>query len=235
MFEFSIPCVCFLLFIGLAVAAVIYGNYVSEKRRKALAEAAQLMGFDWLDNSLGTVTNQLRHFSLFNRGSRAAGYNAMRGQVGSREVLVMDYRYTTGSGKNRSTHTQTVAVFPQLATRLPHFELSPENFLIKLMQAFGYRDINFEEHPEFSKKYLLRGTDEEQIRAAFNPDVLDYFASHPGWCVESKEGMLLVYRDNVTCPPEQVPEFTAEASRIAALFDEGTPGTDGSGPVQEDF
>ncbi len=235
MFEFSIPCVCFLLFIGLAVATGIYGNYVSEKRRKALAEAAQLMGFDWLDKSLGILTSQLRHFSLFNRGGQAAGYNAMRGQVASREVLVMDYKYTTGSGKNRSTHTQTVAVFPQLATRLPHFELSPENFLVKVMQALGYRDINFEEHREFSRKYLLRGPDEEQIRAAFNPDVLDYFASHPGWSVESKEGMLLVYRDSATCHPEQVPEFTAEAARIAALFDQATPGTGGSDPVQEEF
>jgi hypothetical protein len=235
MFEFSIPCVCFLLFVGLAVVAASISWYFSEQRRKALAEAAQLMGFDWLDKSPGLLTAPFRNFALFNRGGGADAFNVMRGQVGSREVLVMDYKYTTGSGKNRSTHTQTVVVFPQMASPLPKFELSPENFLSKIMQAFGYRDINFEEHPEFSRKYLLRGSDEEGIRAVFHQDLLDHFASHPGWSVESADGMLLVYRDSTTCDAKRLPEFIAECTRIAALFDEGKSGTGKVGSVQEEF
>ncbi|MCS6977691.1 MAG: hypothetical protein NZM31_11890 [Gemmatales bacterium] len=235
MFEFAIPCVCFLLFIGLAVAVVIYGNYVSEKRRKALAEAAQLMGFDWLDKTLGTLSSLFRHFTLFNRGSGADAYNAMRGRIGSQELYVMDCKYTTGSGKNRSTHYQTVVLLPEAATHLPVFEMEPENFLHQVFQVFGYQDIDFEEHPEFSRKYLLRGPNAEQIREAFTPEALDYFGSQPGWFVESKNGSLLVYRHGVVVTPEKLPEFVAEAARIAAFFQGGSGPSGKPQAIQEEF
>lgn len=235
MFEFSIPCLIFLGIVGLVVAGIVYGNYLAEKRRKGMEEAAHLMGFTWLDKGVGPIGQTLGRFALSHRGHSTAAYNVLQGRIGSYDVTLMDYAYTTGSGKNRTTYRQTIAVIPNLGEELPDFELTPETFFDKVFQAFGYRDINFPEHPEFSRKYALRGPNEDHIRQVFTPETLEYFSSKPGYSVEAKSGCMLVYRRNQVCPPEQIPEFAAEAVRICSLFPTQSPPSATASQAEDEF
>jgi hypothetical protein len=64
-----------------------------------------------------------------------------------------------------------VISFQSSLLSLPEFELRSENMFHKIGKAFGCQDINFESHPEFSKRYLLRGADEEAVRTFFTPEM----------------------------------------------------------------
>jgi len=101
--------------------------------------------------------------------------NIAYGRLDDVEVMLFDYAYTTGSGKNRSTHHQTVAFFQSDALDLPEFVARPEGLFDKIGQVFGYQDIDLPMHPEFSRRFILRGADEGRIRDAFTPEVARYF------------------------------------------------------------
>ncbi len=61
--------------------------------------------------------------------------------------------------------------------RLPNFTLRPENLFHKIGQVFGYQDIDFDSHPEFSKRYLLKGENESEVRSTFSADTLAFYES----------------------------------------------------------
>jgi hypothetical protein len=204
----------------VGVAGAAYAQYLAEKKRTAAWKTvAQTMGFAFYD---GGDTSQLEALvlglPLFNIGHSRKAARALRGKLADRDTLLIDYRYTTGSGKNSHTHRRTVVVFPDGAKTLPDFRLSPEGFLHGLAEIFGAQDIDFEQNAEFSKRYLLKGPDEPAIRKSFTIDVLSWFAGAPGWCVQSGAGRLLACRGEKYVEPAELPAFAAEALRIAGLF-----------------
>jgi hypothetical protein len=140
----------------------------------------------------------------------------MRGKTEGADVVVLDYQYTTGSGKNSHTHVQTVVLYPGVATeaRLPDFTLAPEHWWTKIGEMFGYQDINFDANEAFSKAYLLRGPDEDAIRGAFGSNALGFFAQNQGWSVESAGGSLAVYRAGNRPTPEELQPFVAETASV---------------------
>ncbi len=111
-----------------------------------------------------------------------------------------------------------MALFPASARRIPDFVLAPENLFHKIGQAFGYQDIDFESHPDFSKRYLLRGPDEAAIRAAFAPAALSYLEQHVGWHVEVKDETAAVYRAGKRVKPEDLPTFLEDARAILRVL-----------------
>lgn len=227
--EYVIPISIVGGIITIAVVAIIWGNYLEKKRREAMEATSQLMGFTYAATVAADRLAELRSFELFNRGHSFHGRNLLTGKVGDTDIILIDYRYCTGSGKHKQTHDQTVIILPDGGAGLPDFQLTPENFFHRIGQLFGYQDINFAENPTFSKRYLLRGSNEEAIRQAFVPEVLDHFAENWGWSVESRGGQLLVCRASNLCGPDKCPEFVAEAARIRALFGAREAGTERQG------
>jgi hypothetical protein len=167
------------------------------------------------------VLAELSRCPLFKRGHSHAMRNLMHGAVGETSVIVMDFRYTVGSGKHQHTHAQTVILLPTGGEHLPAFTLYPENFFHRIGEVFGFKDIDFAEHRAFSRRYRLKGPNEVAIRRAFNPEVRAFFAANPGWSVEVAEGQFLVYRGSKRCKPENSPQRVAEALTMHGLFSGG--------------
>jgi hypothetical protein len=205
---------------ALAVAGVgigIYAAYVGEKKRTAaLFDVAVRMGFSLEAKVEKDLLATLGPLHLLTRGHGQRARNLMRGQADGAPAVVLDYQYTTGSGKNSHTHRQTVVIYPGVgaAAAVPEFTLGPEHWWDRVGQVFGYQDIDFEASDEFSKRYLLRGPDETAIRAAFGPTVLGFFAQNQGWSVESAGGALAVYRADKRSKPEEMQPFVAETAAV---------------------
>lgn len=206
--------------IAVGVAGIAYAQYVAGKKRTAaMREVARTMGFVYEDEpDLAAIAENVQDLLLFNIGHSRTPRRLMRGKLADRETSILDYRYTTGSGKNSQVHSQTVVVFPGGGPGLPPFQLSPEGFLHGLAEVFGAQDIDFTENEEFSKRYLLKGPDEAAIRKAFTIDVLSWFAGAPGWSVQTANGQLMVFRGGKLVAPAEIPAFAADALRIAGLF-----------------
>ena len=66
-----------------------------------------------------------------------------------------------------STTAQAVLSFRSPGLNLPRFVLRPAALFHRMGDVVGLHDIDFDAHPQFSKKYLLRGTDDEKVRDLF--------------------------------------------------------------------
>jgi len=205
-----------LVAIGLIIALLLLAASRKAKQRAAdLRALADALGFNYAGN-YSSLTFQA-NTALFRRGSRRRFRNVMNGTYGSYPASVFDYSYTVSGGESSSTFTQTVVAFRQ-DHQLPWFELRPEGFLDRIADTFVRRDIDFESHPEFSKRYVLRGEDETAIRAMFTPVLLSLFEMFPPekkWHLEASGSTLLAYQAAVTVPPQEIRAFLDEACSLA--------------------
>jgi len=202
------------------VAIALYTAYRVEKARaERFAEVAQDLGLTFESNGAPEITSQLSELRLFNRGHGRKFKNMMYGKTNDVEMAIFGYQFTTGSGKNQHTASQSVISFRSDSLRLPDFELRPEGFFHKIGQAFGYKDINFDSHPDFSKAYLLKGPAEEQVRQCFTDLRLDFFESMKGVSVEAGGDRLIFYRSGKRIKPEEVRSLMADGFRVFKLFD----------------
>ena len=144
--------------------------------------------------------------------------NVLTGKFNLIPVTVMDYKYTTGGGKSSHTWYQTVLVIESDKLLLPRFVLRPENLFDKIGSVFGKKDINFETAPVFSKRYLLRGDDEESIRSLFNEQVVEYYEQHLGVSTEGDGVKLIYYRTSKRVPPDKIQAFLQEGYDVFNLL-----------------
>ena len=140
------------------------------------------------------------------------------GQTEDIELAIFGYRYTTGGGKHQHTHQQTVISFQSPHLSLPEFELRPESFLHKIGKVFGFEDVNFDSHPLFSKRYLLRGSDEAAIRDVFTSELLEYFEAQDGVSIEASRNGLIYYRAGKRIKPTDVRPFMEEGFRVYGIL-----------------
>jgi hypothetical protein len=204
---------------GFIVLVALAVKRAEERRLAELQQVAAAMGFTFEGPAdAASLAASVGALPLFERGHSRRALCVLRGAIAELPVVLTDYQYVTGSGKNRSVHTQTVAVFTDAGRGLPDFELRPEHLFHKIGQVFGYQDIDFEGQEEFSKRYLLRGSDEAAVRAAFGPQALAFLTGQPGWSVQTREGRLAVFRERKRAKPPTMPAFLAEALRVAGAL-----------------
>ncbi len=205
--------------LGLVAAGIVAARRWEARRLEEWRTVAGAMGFTFHGPaSADAVAPWVGGLPLFDQGHSRRSLGALEGAIAGNPVVLMDYRYVTGSGKNQAAHVQTVAVFTELGRGLPEFELCPEHIFHKIGQAFGYQDLDFEGHPDFSKAYLLRGRDEPAVRAVFGPEALAFLGGTPGWSVQACEGRLAVFRHRRRAKPPTLPAFLADAVRIAGMI-----------------
>jgi hypothetical protein len=204
-------------FVGFGIAATLaimaLAIRQSRRRTRDLAALAQRMGFTFLGKDWrGPELSSNYKTSLLQR-TRGRFSDAMIGQIGDLKVSVFDY--THGNGK--SSETRTLTSFSQSA-ELPPFELRPENIFDKIGDVLTQNDIDFDSHPEFSRRYHLRTPDETRIRMLFNPSLLTYLEQIPPdqkWHVESSGTSLIIYRHRYPARATEIPTLLNETTAIA--------------------
>jgi hypothetical protein len=216
--DVVIPIAVVLAFGVLVVAIVVADRRATRKRTEDLAAVAATMKFTFSPEDDPALRGRLEGFHLFSQGRSRKLRNVLRGRAGNVEVLLFDYRYTTGGGKNSHTWKQTVMLFESVGLRFPDFALRPEHLFHKLGQVFGYQDIDFDSRPEFSKRYLLKGSDEQQLRTIFTGDVLAFYEAQDRVSSEAAGGHFLYYRAGKRVAPNKVPDFIKQGVRAFSLF-----------------
>ena len=210
-----------LLFIGFFVWVFIRGRQKIEERRLMFQQVAQMMGWAFTSPGDFAMIPNIASYPLFATGSPSSRQivNMMSGTVDGGRAAVFDYTYVTGSGKDSRRHNLTVAYFQSNKLRLPFFSLSPESVFHKMFSAFGYQDIDFGNRPEFSRRYLLRGQDEQNIRNVFSERVLSFYETQNQHLnTEAGGDQLFIYQDDVQVSPENIRQFVESGRGLANLF-----------------
>lgn len=208
----------FVAFMALGITFTIRASINAKKRTQALQSFAQENGLEFAAGNLTAPIDA--QTALFDRGGSGRFLNIMSGNWSSLKITAFDYKYTISSGKNSSTFVQTVAAFTQQLP-LPWFELRPEGFLDRVGERFVHRDINFESNPQFSRRYMLRGKNQDAVRTLFAPALLSYLEMLPAgdWLhIEADASTLLMYRFNVQVKVEDLRAFLDDLSGIASTF-----------------
>ena len=216
--ENFIPLVAFGGIIALVAVVAYVAWRMDKKRTEALQNVAATFGLQFsVAPPLGFVAG-FGDLHLFTLGRNGSAKNVMQGEIDGVTVGLFDYSYVTGSGKSRQTHRQTVVSLSLPSLALPGFSLRPENIFHKIGSALGFQDIDFPQAPVFSKLFLLRGAEENAIRMAFKPAVLNYLERHLGVSAEGRGKLLVYYRASRTLKPEEIRSFINEGRELAKLF-----------------
>ena len=208
----------FVLFIALFATAIVISIVLDRKRTEAIKQLAATMGFDYREHPQTYLPDTIWQFDLFNKGRNRRLKHLIQGTQEEAIVSVSDYQYTTGTQKNRTTHNQTVVFIESDRLNLPNFLLIPENIFHKVGNVFGYKDIDFDSHPEFSSQYLLKGTDEESVRSLFHDGILNIYQRHPGTSTEGLDTLLIYYRKGQRFKPDQWQNLLNEAIEAYEQF-----------------
>ena len=209
-----------ILGVVLLIAAIAYYSWhTAKKRREGLQTLADELGFSFHPKGDTVLQGWFEGFHLFSQGRSRKIINVLRGKTADLDMAIFDYRYTTGGGKSQQTHTQTVLCFNSDALFVTPFVMRPETFWQRIgMSLLGGQDIDFDSHPDFSKKFLLRGDDEDAIRATFTPEILEHFEILPGISVEGDGNLLIYYRNGTIIATDKVRGFMEEGFDTLTLF-----------------
>jgi hypothetical protein len=203
-----------LIIIGIlaVIGLIIWAAWFYEKKRsEALQAIANALNFSFLRKGDDSLITSNAHFNLFSRGRSKKVSNIMNGRANDMDITIMDYQYTTGSGKNSHTWSQSLIIVQSNLLQLPSFALSPENFFHKIGTIFGYKDIDFASHPKFSKQYLLRGNDEEAIRNTFSDELLKFYEKHKELSTEGEADKFIFFKAGKRLAPKNIQAFLQEA------------------------
>lgn len=202
---------------ALVVAAIFASMALDRRRTRALGEAARGAGCTFDADATFFVRQGPGSLPLFQRGHSHRFTNLVQPHDDA-NLALFELRYSTGGGEDESSADQVVFAVRRRG-EWPTFELRPEGFFQRVGQALlNMTDFDFPEHPIFSKRYVLRGPDEEAVRSLFQPDVIAFFESEPGWFIEADHLWLVAFRERIRMKPRTLPDFVERGRRLEATF-----------------
>ncbi len=167
----------FGFFIVLAVIAFIYSQIMDKKRREGWKKISSSTGFKYIEYSNG-IFQKFEKLKLFSTGRSRRARNCLIGSKDNVEIIIAEYSYVTGHGKNSQTHIQSVCLLESPDLSLPRCFLRKEIRLFDFLgKLFGGQDINFAEDKNFSDAFVLQGDNEALVRKLFNQRLRNRFVS----------------------------------------------------------
>jgi len=198
------PLVIFIFIAVFAVVAVL-GYINSLKRREAMAAVAARLGLHFSPGKDRDMARRYRFLDKLRRGSQRYAYNILSGRHRENEVLLFDYHYKTGSGKNTHHHHLSFFIL-RLQVSFPELIIAPEGIFSKIAQAVGYDDIDFESH-EFSRKFCVRSKDKKFAYDVCNARMIEYILSNTDLSIEIEDKVLAISFDSRLAPEQIEPNL----------------------------
>jgi len=168
-------------------------------------------------------TTDLKKFHFFEIRPIEHKYNSVKGVFDSYGASweVADITFNEGQAFTAETFNMTMMVL-NLNKKIPVFAMEKEgvlgNIFDKVVAFTGYKDINFEMYPEFSKKFLLMGNNESEIRFFFTEEVINFLENHQIYHIESNGEALFIFNKIKLARTDETIEFIAYAKELASLL-----------------
>lgn len=157
------------MFVLLAGGVIWWAWYWGKKQREAAQAWAASRGWTYTR----TVPELVQRWGSapFRRGHSRRTQNVLTGSFHGMHVVSFQYQFTTGSGKNRSTHTYHV-VSLSLPARLPWLSLTPDGAGAGVAKFFGGQDLNFESQA-FNDAWRVQGPEGRFAYDFIHPRMMD--------------------------------------------------------------
>jgi hypothetical protein len=196
------PFTCFGAFLVGAIVLFIISAHQAKKRREALAAVAAQMGFNFIADASSDVFHQYEGMGLvpFGQGRSQRASNLLFGQRNGLFWEFFDYQYTTGSGKNRTTHHYAIAA-AKVPLAFPPTRIRPEGMFDKLKGLLGFEDINFESE-QFSRRYHVSCAQRQRAFDLIHPRMIEFLLSVEPRDWQLSGPVLMLARAGTHQPPD---------------------------------
>ncbi len=188
-------------FFALVIVVAIFGYLSAQKRREAMLALANKLGLRFEPRKNRHMARELRFLNKLRHGSNRYAFNILSGSYQGHNVMVFDYHYQTGSGKDTHHHYFSFFIL-RLPGSFPELTIAPEGVFSKIAQAVGYDDIDFESH-EFSRKFCVRSRDKKFAYDVCNAQMIEYLLANADLTLEIELDSLAI-SFNRRLKPEQI-------------------------------
>ena len=239
LFQYEIVWIIPILIVGSIIWSVIKGRKRAKEMRNA---GASLNLREATKSDKKVLKDSIGQSRLFTDGS-SWPKTVLVGDVNGVRVTLADYNFHRGTTKSKTKET-TLLTIQSNSLHLPPFALMPSGWLIdSLSSMVGYRDINFDSHPQFSKEYLLRAFDEDDqgnefsryeeasfsafkdggneqvVRGLFSHALLDVLEANPGVSMEGRGDQFILRRfTKQRVPADELTDFVELGVKILSLL-----------------
>ncbi|MEP0986150.1 SulP family inorganic anion transporter [Ekhidna sp.] len=172
-------------------------------------------------------TTYLKEFHFFEIRPIERKSNSLKGVYKDLNVSweISDVTFNEGQAFTAETFNATLMVL-KLNKKVPVFTLEKEGvferFFDRVMAFTGYKDIDFEIYPDFSKKFLLMGNNESEIRSFFKDEIIRFFENHHIYHLESNGEALLIFNKIKLARTDETLAFIEYGKELAKLLDAKT-------------
>ncbi len=192
----------------LVPGALVLGWWLNSKRIAAAKAWAAAIGWTWV----GADPSLVRRWrgQPFGVGDARRASEVMTGPYGPYQCVLFTYRYTTGSGKERTTHVHTVLSLA-LPTFLPTLELTPENLGTRFIRVFGAQDLQFESE-DFNSRWRVEARDPKFAHDVLHPRTLERLVR-----ADAAGMSLRIEGTDILCWTVGTPDLDRVASRLGVM------------------
>ncbi len=191
-------------------------------RQKRLRNLATEKDFQF-SSQVDWNTDYFKKFHFFEIRPIERKYNSLKGSFRgiSMSWEIADITFNEGQAFTAETFNTTLMVL-KLNKKIPVFSMEKEGVLGKIfdrIMAFtGYKDIDFEMYPDFSKKFLLMGNNESEIRSFFTEEIVRFFENHQIYHIESNGNALLIFDKIKLARTDETIAFIDYGEKLAAIL-----------------
>ncbi len=205
--------------VAVVLVVIVIAVQQDRRRRRLLRAWARAWGFNlvegsWLGGSREGWEHDYPSIKLLDRGHGRHSALHLEGEVDGRPVRCLDYRYTTGGGKNRRTHRYSVIVL-ELGQPVIPLRIRPEHVFDRVGEFLGIDDIDFESS-EFSRRYHVSSSDRKWAYDVIHQETMDYLLELDGLTIEFGLAEVAVYRSGALTG-ERCQEGLKAARRMCEL------------------
>lgn len=192
------------------------------QRQKRLRNLATERNYQY-NSQVDWNTTYLKKFHFFEIRPIDHKYNCLNGSFNSLGASweIADITFNEGQAFTAETFNTTMMVL-SLNKKIPVFAMEKEGVLGKIFDRVvaltGYKDINFEMYPEFSKKFLLMGNNESEIRSFFTEEIINFLENHQIYHIESNGEALFIFDKIKLARTDETIAFIEYAKDLATLL-----------------
>ena len=192
-------------------------------RQERLQNLANENGYQY-NSQVDWNTTYLKKFHFFEIRPIERKSNCLKGQFEDLNISweIADVNFSEGGAFTAETFNTTLIVL-KLNKKIPVFTMEKEGVFEKIfdrvMAYTGYKDIDFDMYPNFSKKFLITGNKEAEIRAFFTDKVIRFFENHQIYHLESNGEALIIFDKIKLARTDETVKFIDYGRELAKLLD----------------
>ena len=184
------------------------------KRQKSLEALSKKLKWSYRPE-LSSDPQSLEKFEYFKSKQINYQYNVM--VDATERFSLFDLSYSEGAFIAKEDLKSSFLMI-KLDQQVPQFILDKEYLLASLYEPLGYKDIDFIDAPDFSRRFFLSGKNRSEIRKWFSPELIFFFESHSYFHIETNKNILLIKGKNRLSSIDEIKKMLAFGTELTHIL-----------------